>query len=135
MHLAKPFLVLVPALDEVESPRVFSIVEDIEENTFGLVNDGLPAWSEGLEEGLDVGGGYFDGDMEGEMGGLHRIRSHPDLGWMRKALNRENCVHTWGVDRGLYTRFLRAEALGSQGPAYSIFQFVVHVAISGLSIK
>ena len=74
LHLLEPLLTFRPAFDKLERARVVRVVEDIEEDTLGLVDAALPAGSESLEERLDVFGCHLDGDMEGQMGRLDCMR-------------------------------------------------------------
>jgi len=52
--LDKPLLPFTPRLHEPERARVLGVLGYVEEETFGLVDAGLPARFEGFEEGGDV---------------------------------------------------------------------------------
>ena len=67
LHIPEPFLVFGPALNELECARVGRVMKDIEENAFRLINDALPTWSKGLEEGIDVLWSDFDGDVKSQI--------------------------------------------------------------------
>lgn len=49
-------------------------MENIEEDTLGLVDAALPAGSESLKEGLDVFGCHLDGDVETQIDWLDCLR-------------------------------------------------------------
>jgi hypothetical protein len=64
--LDKPLLPLTPRLHEPERAWVLGVLGYVEEETFGLVDAGLPARFEGFEEGGDVLLGDLDGNVEEE---------------------------------------------------------------------